>query len=149
MSRRPLVVYTVGHSTLLLTDFVRILVDNEITINTFSDEKIADPVLQETMSKVSNRVVAKAEEGSVDFERGIPIRITLTDGRVLEHATSRQDILGSQHNPWDFENIKAKFLQNAAMVLSEDIVNDAADTWSEITQLTDVAGAIQRTMVKT
>lgn len=31
MSPRPLVVYTVGHSTLLLTDFVRILVDNEIT----------------------------------------------------------------------------------------------------------------------
>ena len=125
------------------------LVDNEIAISTFSDEKIADPVLQETMAKVTNRVVAKAEEGSVDFERGIPIRITLKDGRVLEHTTSRQDILGSQHNPWDFENIKAKFQQNAAMVLSEDVVNDAVDTWSEITQLTDVAGAIQRTMVKT
>lgn len=122
--------------------------DNQIAINTFSDEKIADPLVQETMKKVTNRVVAKAEEGSVDFERGIPIRITLKDGRVLEHVTSRQDILGSQQNPWGFDNIKAKFQVNAGMVLSEDTVGEAVDAWSDITEMTDVAGAIRRTMVK-
>ncbi|MCH8280689.1 MAG: MmgE/PrpD family protein [Chloroflexi bacterium] len=124
------------------------LVDNEIAIDTFSAEKLADPAVQETMKKVRNRVVAKAVEGSVDFEQGIPIRITLKDGRVFEHTTSRQDILGSQHNPWGFDNIKSKFQVNAGMVLSESGVADAVDTWSDITQVTDIASALKRTLVK-
>ena len=37
------------------------LVDNQIAIDTFSDEKIADANIQETMEKVSNRVLSKPE----------------------------------------------------------------------------------------
>ena len=123
------------------------LVDNKIDIDTFSEEKIGDPKVLEMMKKVTNRVVSKAEEGAVDFSKGIPIRITLKDGRVFEHTTTRGDILGSQGNPWGFENIKSKFQVNAGMVLTEEEVTAAVETWSDITQVSDLTAAIRGTLV--
>ena len=100
------------------------------------------------MGKVRTRVLAKSEEGSTDFLKGLPIRITLKDGRVFEHTTGRHDIVGGQVNPWGFENIKNKFRVNAGMVLPDAEVDSAVDTWSDIPQMTDVAGAIRGTLVK-
>ena len=124
------------------------LIDGEVGIETFRDEKIDEPVVQETMAKVRTRVLAKSEEGSTDLQKGLPIRITLKDGRVFEHTTGRDDILGGQKNPWDFDNIKDKFRECAAMVLPEGDVNAAVEAWSDIPQLADVAGAVRRTLVK-
>ncbi len=124
------------------------LVDGEMGIDTFTDEKVNDPTIKEALGKVNQRVVAKAEELSVDFEQGIPVKITLKDGRVFEHSTTRQNILGSQHNPWGFDNIKAKFEVNAALALSRERIAETVDTWSDITQVGDVSEAIRRTLVQ-
>ena len=124
------------------------LVDGEIGIGTFSQEKIDDPQIQEAMGKVRNRVMAKAEEGLTDHGPGLPIRITLKDGRVIEHRTARTDILGAQGNPWGFENIKNKFQVNASLALPEDQVDGAIDTWTDIAQVADLAETIQRTLVR-
>ena len=124
------------------------LVDGEISLGTFSDEKVAEPAIQEAMGKVKQPVVPKADELSVDFEQGIPVKITLKDGRVFEHKTTRRDILGSQHNPWGFDNIKAKFEVNAALALSRERIAETVDTWSDITQVTNVSEAIRRTLVQ-
>ena len=123
------------------------LVDGEVAIGTFKDEKIADATIQETMGKVRTRVMAKAEEGLADHSKGLPIRITLKDGRVFEHTTPRANILGSQGNPWGFDSIKSKFEVNAGMVLSEEGVAQAVETWSDITQVEDLSGAIKSTLV--
>ena len=123
------------------------LVDGEMGIDTFTDEKVNDPMIKEALGKVNQRVVAKAEELSVDFEQGIPVKITLKDGRVFEHSTTRQNILGSQHNPWGFDNIKAKFEVNAALALSRERISETIETWSDITQVNDVSDAIRRTLV--
>ena len=123
------------------------LVDDEVSIPTFSQEKIDDPKIQEAMTKVRNRVMAKAEEGLTDHTQGLPVRITLKDGRVLEHRTARENILGAQKNPWGWDNIKAKFEVNAALALSREKIAETVDTWSDITQVSDVAGAIQNTLV--
>ena len=124
------------------------LIDGEISIETFRDEKIADETVQETMSKVRTRVLAKSEEGATDFLKGLPIKITRKDGRVFEHTTGRHDIVGGQVNPWGFENIANKFRVNAGMVLDGDDVDAAVDAWSDIPQMTDVSGEIRRTLVK-
>ena len=58
------------------------------------------------------------------------------------------DILGSQHNPWGFDNIKAKFEVNAALALSRERIAETVDTWSDITQVSDVSEAIRRTLVQ-
>ncbi|MFQ6030276.1 MAG: MmgE/PrpD family protein, partial [Dehalococcoidia bacterium] len=69
------------------------LVDGEIGIGTFSEEKINDPEIKEAMEKVNTRVFSKWEEGSSEIFGGVPVRITLKDGRVIEHVTSRDMIL--------------------------------------------------------
>ena len=123
------------------------LVDGEVAIDTFTQDKIADPTIRETMGKVRTRVMAKSEEGLTDANQGLPIRITLKDGRVFDHTTSRRDVLGSQQNPWGFDNIKSKFEVNAALVLAREGVSQAVETWSDITQVNDVAGSIKETLV--
>jgi len=100
------------------------------------------------MGKVSNRVMAKAEEGLTDHGQGLPIRITLKDGRIIDHRTSRGNILGAQGNPWGFDNIKNKFEFNAGLALSRDRVQDTVDTWSDISSVTDLADNIQKTLVR-
>ena len=123
------------------------LVDGEMGIESYTDEKVREPIIKEAMGKVTQRVVPKADELSVDFDQGIPVKITLKDGRVLEHSTTRQNILGSQHNPWGFDNIKAKFEVNAALALSRERIAETVETWTDIAQVGDVSEAIQRTLV--
>jgi len=124
------------------------LVDGEVAINSFTEERIADPKIQETMAKVSTRVFAKWEMVAGDFHQTLPVRITLKDGRVFEHTTASNMILGAQQNPWGFENIKGKFRANAGLVLPEDGVDAAVVAWSDIPRMTDIAGAVRKTLVK-
>ena len=122
------------------------LVDGEIAVDTFTQEKIADPTINETMGKVRTRVMAKSEEMLTRSEDGHKVKITLKDGRVFEHVTARADILGSQKNPWGFDSIKSKFQENVARVLSQEGVDDAVNAWSDILQVSDVSGTVSRTL---
>ena len=122
------------------------LVDGEIAVDTFTQEKIADPTINETMGKVRTRVMAKSEEMLTRSEDGHKVKITLKDGRVFEHVTARADILGSQKNPWGFDSIKSKFQENVALVLSQEGVEDAVNAWSDILQVSDVSGTVSRTL---
>ena len=122
------------------------LVDGEIAVDTFTQEKIADPTINETMGKVRTRVMAKSEEMLTRSEDGHKVKITLKDGRVFEHVTARADILGSQKNPWGFDSIKSKFQENVALVLSQEGVDAAVNAWSDFLQVSDVSGTVSRTL---
>ena len=123
------------------------LVDGEVGIDTFSEEKIADPVIGEAMEKVTTRVLSKWEESGGEVFKGLPIRITLKDGRTFEHITDRDMILGGAKNPWGFDNIQGKFEVNAGLVLSEDRVAETVQTWSDIGEVTDLTDTIRSTLV--
>jgi hypothetical protein len=51
-------------------------------------------------------------------------------------------------NPWGFDSIRGKFDVNASLILSKDRVQETIETWSDITQVDDVAAAIRQTLVK-
>ncbi len=123
------------------------LVDGEISIGTFSDEKIADAEIQSAMDKVTTRVLSKWEESAGEVSKGLPVRITLKDGRTFEHVTARDMILGGAKNPWGSDSIKGKFEVNAGMVLPEDRVAETVETWSEIGEVTDLTETIRNTLV--
>ncbi len=125
------------------------LVDGEVNIDTFTQKKIDDPTMGEVMDKVRTRVMAKSEELLTNSEDGLKVKITLKDGRVLEHTTGRADILGSQKNPWGFDNIKAEFEENVALVLNDDDVKRAVQAWSDIPEVTNVAELVRSTLVAT
>ena len=124
------------------------LVDGEIGIESFRDEKIAHETVQNAMNKVHIRVLAKSESETSDIHATVPVKITLKDGRVFEHSTARDQILGSKKNPWGFDNIKSKFQANARMVLPDAEVDEAVKVWSDIPNMTDLAGSIRRTLAK-
>jgi len=119
------------------------LVDGNVGIDTFTIEKINDPRVQETMSKVRLNVQSKWEEGSGEYRGGTPVRIRLKDGRVLERTTSRDQILGGPKNPWGFDNISGKFQVNARLALPPDRVNQAIEVWSAMEEIKDVGQAIK------
>jgi 2-methylcitrate dehydratase PrpD len=125
------------------------LVDGEVKIDTFTEDKIADAAINETMDKVRTRVMAKSEELLTNAENGLKVTITLKDGRVFEHTTARAEILGSQSNPWGFDSIKAKFEENVALVLNDEGVNQAVQAWSDIPEVTNVAELVRTTLVAT
>ena len=123
------------------------LVDGEVKIDTFTQERIEDEAIGETMNKVRTRVMAKSEELLTNSENGLKIKITLKDGRVFEHTTARADILGGQKNPWGFENIQAKFRENVALVLNDEDVQRAVESWSDIPEVTNVTELVRSTLV--
>ena len=123
------------------------LVDGEVKIDTFTQEKIEDEAIGETMNKVRTRVMAKSEELLTNSEYGLKVKITLKDGRVFEHTTARADILGGQKNPWGFENIQAKFRENVALVLNDEDVQRAVESWSDIPEVTNVTELVRSTLV--
>ena len=120
------------------------LVDGKVGIDTFTRQKIDDPVIQDTMSKVRLNVQSKWEEGSADYSgSGTPVKIRLKDGRVLEHTTNRGEFLGSQRNPWGFDNIAGKFRANALLSLPPDKVDRAVEVWSAMEEVEDVSQAVK------
>ena len=125
------------------------LVDGKVGIDTFTDDRVASPDVQDMMERVSMRVQSKWERGGSEVSKGVPIRITLKDGRVIEHETPRGEILGSQVNPWGMDNIAGKFRENVALVLSDhDRVDHAVRQWRDVTQVEDVGAAIRDTLVR-
>ena len=118
------------------------LVDGNVEIDTFTPERIGSSEIQETMSKVRLNVQSKWDEGSGDYRSGTPVRITLKDGRVVEHMTERGKVLGSQSNPWGFENIAGKFQTNARLALPADKVQQAVETGAAIEDIADLSQAI-------
>ena len=93
------------------------------------------------------RGMAEAAETRTAAADGLKVKITLKDGRVFEHVTAREDVLGSQKNPWGFDAIKEKFRENVSRVLSPDGAVKAMETWENIPEMTDIATAIRSTLV--
>ena len=119
------------------------LVDGKAGIDSFTEEKINDPVIKETMGKVRIKVKSRWEERPGDHDAGVPVKITLKDGRVLEHITPNDQIFGSQKNPWSIDAIVAKFRENAGMALSSDKVEQAIKTWSKVDEVKDLGPAVK------
>ncbi len=119
------------------------LVYGEVGVDTFTPEKIQDSRIQETMTKVNLNVRSRWDQGSAEVKGATPVRIRLKDGRVLEHATQRGDILGSQNNPWGMDSITGKFRVNARLALSDEAVERAIETWSDVSQVKDVGEAVK------
>ena len=119
------------------------LVEGKAGIDTFSEEKVNDPAIKETMGKVRIKVKSRWEEHPDDDDAGVPVKITLNDGRVLEHTTPMDQIFGSQKNPWSMDAIVAKFRNNAGMALPSDKVEQAIKTWSKVDEVKDLGPAIK------
>ena len=128
------------------------LVQGKVDIDTFTDDRVRDPRIQEAMDKVRVRLLSRWEEwedrisrkwptGSTGFT-GRGVRIRLKDGRLLTKTISPKEMLGSPQNPWGFENVRVKFESNASLALPTEKVEEAVRLWSKIVEVKKIREAI-------
>jgi 2-methylcitrate dehydratase PrpD len=127
------------------------LVQGYIDIDTFTDERIQDARVQETMEKIKVRVLSQWEVGLDRAESRWPggstghtnraIKVRLKDGRVLTKHIPPDQVLGEPKNPWSFENIRSKFASNARLALSEAKAAEAENVWSDMEQIKNIRDA--------
>lgn len=128
------------------------LVQGKVDIDTFTDERVQDPRIQETMDRIRIRILSRWDEweekssgrwpqGSTGFT-GKPVRVRLKDGRGLTKTIAPKQMLGSPRNPWGSENIRAKFESNVGLALPKHKVQEAVEVWSKLAEVGDIRRAI-------
>jgi 2-methylcitrate dehydratase PrpD len=133
------------------------LVQGYIDIDTFTDERIQDPRIQQTMEKIRVRVLTQWEVGLDRAESRWPggstghtnraIKVRLKDGRALAKHIPPDEVLGEPKNPWGFENIRSKFANNARLALSQERAAEAAKVWSNLEQIKSIREAVKCVVV--
>jgi len=129
------------------------LVQGYIDIDTFTEERIRDPRIQETMEKVRVRVITLWEVGLDRAESRWPggstghtnraVQVRLKNGKVLSKNIPPDEVLGEPKNPWPFENIRAKFERNARLALPEEKAAEAAKVWAALEDIKDIREAMR------
>ena len=119
------------------------LTDGKVGVDTFSQAKIDDPHVHESMGKVHIRVQTQWEPGSADSKAPVPVTVHLKDGRHMTRSTARDQILGSQTNPLGLDFLVNKFRKNATLALPTAKVEQAIEAWSPTGQVKDVAQAVK------
>ena len=129
------------------------LVQGYIDIDTFTDERIQDTRIQETMDKIRVRPLSLWEVGLDRAESRWPggstghtnraIRVRLKSGQILSKHIPPDEVLGEPKNPWGFDNIRGKFERNASLVLSQERVAEAVKVWAELENIQDIREAIK------
>jgi 2-methylcitrate dehydratase PrpD len=134
------------------------LVQRKVDIETFTDDRIHDTRIQETMDKIRIRILTRWDEweeksrgrwpdGSTGFT-GKPVKVRLKNGHVLVKTIAPKELLGSPRNPWGMRNIRAKFEANARLALPEDKVQQAAQLWSSLGEIKDVRSAMKGLLIR-
>lgn len=93
--------------------------DGEVGLDTFTDDKVNDPVIRALMEKVEFGIDEQYRTRSVE-EAPALIRVKLKDGRVLERSKQMAD--GSPEHPLSYEALIGKYRDCAGRVLSPDRV---------------------------
>ncbi|MBI4331904.1 MAG: MmgE/PrpD family protein [Chloroflexi bacterium] len=129
------------------------LVLGKVDIDTFTDERVNDPRIRETIDKIRMRVLSRYEIAYADEERhwpgggstgmtGRPIVVRLKSGKVVSKLIPPDHILGGPKNQWGFDGIRAKFESNARRVLPEQKVQEAVRVWSKLDEIQSIREAI-------
>ena len=75
--------------------------------STYHPDRIADPALAALQARVATTVPDPVFDATYAWKQGARVRITLTDGRVLQRTVHGQR--GSMHDPLSDEEIERKF----------------------------------------
>src|SRR5262245_32964186 len=98
------------------------LVHGQVGVRTYGDEAIADPRVLALAAKVRHEA-REYDSYPAAFPGGV--RITTTDGRVLEADFPHQR--GAPENPMTSDEIRAKFRENALLALDDAAVEALED----------------------
>ena len=119
----------------------RALLDNDVAMKHFTDEKVMEPKVQELISKT--KYVPDPDAGPF-----VPCEVVvkLKDGRVLSHKVN--SLTGDPTNPLSEETLHAKYRDCASAVLSPQEIDRSLEMASNLEGLDDVA-ALMSVLCKT
>lgn len=111
------------------------LVDGDVTLDTFKDERLTDPVLLDLIDRTTIVEDAELNKG---YPKGIPNDVTITckDGTKVN---KRVDFpRGHAENPMSDDEVVAKFRRMAKGVIADDTAAAVLDQVWKLDQLEDV-----------
>jgi 2-methylcitrate dehydratase PrpD len=117
------------------------LVDGQLDIGSFNEEKLARPELKEALGKVEVKILPRWDPAYSHHPAETPVVVRLRDGRVLRRSTNRHTMRGSVTDPLTAEELWAKFRANGARSLPETQVEKALRLWWSLPELSDLKAA--------
>ncbi|MBI2908964.1 MAG: MmgE/PrpD family protein [Chloroflexi bacterium] len=118
------------------------LVDGNVGIRSFSEEKVRDPEIL----GLADKIVHTLDEESWRPENRGRIVVKTRDGRVLEQSTPHTHLPGTPEHPAPHQDIVDKFKDNASLVLSDSAVDKLLRALEKLEEVDDV-GEIMRLTV--
>ncbi|MBI3965481.1 MAG: MmgE/PrpD family protein [Chloroflexi bacterium] len=110
------------------------LVDREVTMRQFTDEKVRDPQIRAAMQKVRVSVHPEFAEDVVDF--GTEVIVRLANGR--EHRRTVAKPKGHPENPLTRDELLSKYRQCADLVLTAAEREHSIELLENLEQLSDI-----------
>jgi 2-methylcitrate dehydratase PrpD len=106
-------------------------------VSDFTDEAIADPAVLEVAGKVRYET-----REYPTYPQAFPggVRITLSDGRTIEGDLPHQK--GGPENPLSADDVRAKFHENASLVLGSDDLTRLERAILSLDEQSDIGAAV-------
>ncbi len=112
------------------------LIDREVSLRQFSDEKVQSPIAQDLIPKVKLRYLEGAVGKSLlDIPQGV--RVKLKDGAEYYYEVKWPK--GYSHNPMTWDEVAEKFRDCADGVLSSREMDRTIELLSELESLADIS----------
>ena len=111
------------------------LVDNNITQNSFDQEKIQDKLIKKVLGLTS---LNENDDLSKGYPDGIPNRITVTLNNGNEYVSEEKYPRGHANNQMSRSEIKAKFSENVKNVYSAEKIEAISDNIFDIDNCNDL-----------
>ncbi|MGE0201343.1 MAG: MmgE/PrpD family protein [Candidatus Melainabacteria bacterium] len=117
------------------------LIDGEITLDSFTQERIHDPKLVALIQKVK---VNRNDDMSAGYPDGIPNRITIktTDGKT--YTEENRYPLGHAHNPMTDADVASKFHTMASRVFKADKVEALLGELGKVDKAASITPVLQQ-----
>jgi 2-methylcitrate dehydratase PrpD len=110
----------------------RALLDNEVAMKHFTDDKVTEPTIKELISKI--KYVPDPEAGVFT---PCEVVVKLKDGRVLSHKVT--SLTGDPTSPLSEETLHTKYRDCASVVLSPKEIERSLEMASNLEGLKDIA----------
>ncbi len=108
------------------------IVDGDIGIDSYTDERLARREVAEALRKVDVKIVSRWDPAWNAHPRETPVTVRLKDGRTLSRSTNRHTMHGTPADPLTAEELSKKFRSNADLCLKPDRAERALEIWRNV-----------------
>ncbi len=113
------------------------LVDRQITLDTFDDERVIRPEVQDMSARVELRHDPDQEQVIIDSSGHVEARVVMKDGS--EHVQRVTEARGSPQNPLSQNELESKYRDCTKKILSPDQTQRSIDLLNSLEELPDIS----------